>query len=169
MRRFAKQSNASASISIGAPGAALRAEHEPKVCCLWPWTTRTVGEVGELALFDGFPGDIIRSKRGLDPPGDQMTGSIGHAKSDEQIAATFDVMRQLRPDIERDDYVALISGLMQSDGVRLQIQLISKVTRGESASLPGAVRYRMPPLLDHAPTPLVNVGRTRHPRRQVNP
>jgi GNAT superfamily N-acetyltransferase len=41
------------------------------------------------------------------------------AESDERIAATFDVMRQLRPDLVRETYVAQIRGLMASDGYRL--------------------------------------------------
>jgi hypothetical protein len=38
------------------------------------------------------------------------------AESDEGIAATFDVMRQLRPDLARETYVARIRGLRESDG-----------------------------------------------------
>jgi ribosomal protein S18 acetylase RimI-like enzyme len=48
-----------------------------------------------------------------------MPLSIEHAVSDEQIAATFEVMRQLRPQLEPDGYVALVRGLMRSDGVKL--------------------------------------------------
>jgi ribosomal protein S18 acetylase RimI-like enzyme len=48
-----------------------------------------------------------------------MTASIDHALSDEQIAATYEVMRQLRPQLRRDAYVARIRGLMESDGVSL--------------------------------------------------
>lgn len=44
---------------------------------------------------------------------------ITHAETDEQIAATFDVMRQLRPHLEREDYVANIRDVMISDGLRL--------------------------------------------------
>ena len=44
---------------------------------------------------------------------------IEHAESDEQIAATFDVMRQLRPHLVREEYVPLIRALMASDGFRL--------------------------------------------------
>lgn len=44
---------------------------------------------------------------------------IEHAESDEQIAATFDVMRQLRPHLVREAYVPLIRSLMASDGFRL--------------------------------------------------
>lgn len=48
-----------------------------------------------------------------------MTLLIEHAVSDEQIAATFEVMRQLRPQIERTSYVSLIRDLMASDNLKL--------------------------------------------------
>ncbi|MHA6204705.1 GNAT family N-acetyltransferase [Dyella soli] len=48
-----------------------------------------------------------------------MTTQLFHADTDEQIAATFDVMQQLRPHLERPQYGALIRGLMASDGLRL--------------------------------------------------
>ena len=48
-----------------------------------------------------------------------MTFLIEHAVSDEQIAATFDVMRQLRPNIEKASYVPLIRDLMASDNLKL--------------------------------------------------
>lgn len=48
-----------------------------------------------------------------------MSLTIDHALSDQQIAATFEVMRQLRPHLEPDTYVELIRGLIRSDGVRL--------------------------------------------------
>jgi GNAT superfamily N-acetyltransferase len=44
---------------------------------------------------------------------------IERVETDEQIAATFDVMRQLRPHLEREAYVPLIRALMASDGFRL--------------------------------------------------
>ena len=44
---------------------------------------------------------------------------IHTAETDEQIAATYDVMQQLRPDIPRDQYLARVRALMQSDGFRL--------------------------------------------------
>ena len=44
---------------------------------------------------------------------------IEHAESDEQIAATFEVMRQLRPHLIEKEYVPLIRALMSSDGFRL--------------------------------------------------
>ncbi len=48
-----------------------------------------------------------------------MSVTILHAETDEQILATFDVMRQLRPQMERDGYVALIRELMASDGLKM--------------------------------------------------
>jgi GNAT superfamily N-acetyltransferase len=44
---------------------------------------------------------------------------IHPAESDDQIAATFDVMHQLRPHLVREEYVARIRALMASDGFRL--------------------------------------------------
>ena len=44
---------------------------------------------------------------------------IEHAESDEQIAATFEVMRQLRPHLVAEEYVAQIRALGASDGFRL--------------------------------------------------
>lgn len=48
-----------------------------------------------------------------------MSVTILHVETDEQILATFDVMRQLRPQMERDGYVALIRELMASDGLKM--------------------------------------------------
>lgn len=45
--------------------------------------------------------------------------TIQPAESDEQIAATYDVMRQLRPHLSRKEYVPRIRELMASDGFRL--------------------------------------------------
>ena len=58
---------------------------------------------------------------------------IQNAETDEQIAATFDVMHQLRPHLERDGYVALIRGLMASDGFRLA----AAVDEGEVRAVAG--------------------------------
>lgn len=44
---------------------------------------------------------------------------IQHAETDADIAATFDVMHQLRPHLERDAYVARVRRLMASDGLRV--------------------------------------------------
>lgn len=48
-----------------------------------------------------------------------MAVSVSHATSDEEIAATFEVMRQLRPHVEPGAYVAYVRRLMESDGVKL--------------------------------------------------
>jgi GNAT superfamily N-acetyltransferase len=48
-----------------------------------------------------------------------MAVSIAHAETDAQIAATFEVLSQLRPDLPREDYVATIRALMASDGLRV--------------------------------------------------
>ena len=50
-----------------------------------------------------------------------MTTEIVHAETDDQIAATFGVMQQLRPHLERAGYVATIRGLMASEGLRLLV------------------------------------------------
>ncbi|WP_250626121.1 GNAT family N-acetyltransferase [Pinirhizobacter soli] len=47
-----------------------------------------------------------------------MTIEITHAETDEQIAATFDVVQQLRPHLERANYVSMIRSLMASDGLK---------------------------------------------------
>lgn len=41
------------------------------------------------------------------------------AETDDEIAATFDVMSQLRPALARDAYVPLVRRLMQEEGYRL--------------------------------------------------
>lgn len=48
-----------------------------------------------------------------------MSIEVAHAETDADIAATFDVMHQLRPHLERDGYVARVRQLMASDGLRL--------------------------------------------------
>lgn len=45
--------------------------------------------------------------------------TIEIAETDEQIAATYDVMRQLRAHLAREAYVPAIRALMASDGFRL--------------------------------------------------
>jgi GNAT superfamily N-acetyltransferase len=45
--------------------------------------------------------------------------TISLAETDEQIAATYDVMRQLRPQLVREEYVSAVRALMASDGFRL--------------------------------------------------
>lgn len=44
---------------------------------------------------------------------------VEHAETDEQIAATYEVMRQLRPHLVREDYVPAVRALMASEGFRL--------------------------------------------------
>jgi GNAT superfamily N-acetyltransferase len=41
------------------------------------------------------------------------------ARSDAEIAATFEVMHQLRPHLRREDYVATMHALRASDGLEL--------------------------------------------------
>lgn len=48
-----------------------------------------------------------------------MKIEIVHAETDEQIEATFDVVLQLRPHLERSNYVATIRSLMASDGLKV--------------------------------------------------
>jgi GNAT superfamily N-acetyltransferase len=45
--------------------------------------------------------------------------TIGHAGTDADIAASFEVMRQLRPHLEADAYVGRVRQLMESEGLRL--------------------------------------------------
>ena len=55
--------------------------------------------------------------------------TIEPASSDEQIAATFDVMKQLRPHLDRDEYVATVRALQASDGFRLVALIDDGVVR----------------------------------------
>jgi hypothetical protein len=48
-----------------------------------------------------------------------MMINIAHAETDDQIDATFEVMQQLRPHLERTEYVPLIRRLMASDGLKI--------------------------------------------------
>ena len=50
-----------------------------------------------------------------------MAIALDLAETDEAIAATFGVMRQLRPHLEAHTYVAQMRGLMQSEGLRLLV------------------------------------------------
>jgi len=50
-----------------------------------------------------------------------MTINITHAETDNEIAATFDVMRQLRPHLERVQYVPLMRSLMASERLKLLV------------------------------------------------
>ena len=58
-----------------------------------------------------------------------MTLNIAHAETDDQIAATFEVMQQLRPHLERTQYVPMIRSLMASDGLRLLAVLEDNIVR----------------------------------------
>lgn len=44
---------------------------------------------------------------------------IRHAETDADIAATFDVMHQLRPHLTREEYVSRVRELIASDGLRV--------------------------------------------------
>lgn len=58
-----------------------------------------------------------------------MTLSIAHVETDDDIAATFEVMQQLRPDLEESRYVPMIRRLMASDGLKLLALLEDSVVR----------------------------------------
>ena len=58
-----------------------------------------------------------------------MTLNISHAETDDQIAATFEVMQQLRPHLEQAQYVPMIRSLMASDGLRLLALLEENIVR----------------------------------------
>lgn len=45
--------------------------------------------------------------------------NIEIAETNEQIAATYDVMRQLRPHLSHEEYVPTVRAMMASDGYRL--------------------------------------------------
>lgn len=59
--------------------------------------------------------------------------NVTHAETDDQIAATFDVMQQLRPHLKRSQYVARIRGLMASDGLKLLALSVEGVVRAVAA------------------------------------
>ena len=58
-----------------------------------------------------------------------MTLNITHAETDDQIAATFEVMQQLRPHLEKAHYVPMIRSLMASDGLKLLVLSEGNVVR----------------------------------------
>jgi len=62
-----------------------------------------------------------------------VTIQILQAESDAQIAASFEVMRQLRPHLVHDEYVPLIRNLMASDGLRLTTLLEEGEVRAVAA------------------------------------
>lgn len=62
-----------------------------------------------------------------------MATSIAHATTDDEIASTFEVMRQLRPHLERDQYVGLIRSLMAGEGLKLLALSDEAVVRAVAA------------------------------------
>ncbi len=48
-----------------------------------------------------------------------MESVVGVAETDGEILATYAVMRQLRPALKREEYVAVVRGLMDREGYRL--------------------------------------------------
>ena len=62
-----------------------------------------------------------------------MEPVVAHAQTDEEIAATFEVMRQLRPDLAPDRYVAQVRSLMDSEGLRLLAVIDEGTVRGVAA------------------------------------
>ena len=62
-----------------------------------------------------------------------MEPVVAHAQTDEEIAATFEVMRQLRPDLAADRYVAQVRSLMDSEGLRLLAVIDEGTVRGVAA------------------------------------
>lgn len=48
-----------------------------------------------------------------------MAALISVAETDGEILATYAVMRQLRPALEREEYVAVVRGLMGREGYRV--------------------------------------------------
>ena len=58
-----------------------------------------------------------------------MAIALEPAQTDEAIAATFDVMRQLRPHLEAHAYVTQMRGLMQSEGLRLLVARVDGEVR----------------------------------------
>lgn len=59
-----------------------------------------------------------------------MEPLLALAQSDEAIAATFEVMRQLRPELAAERYVGQIRALMDSEGLRLLTVSDDGVVRG---------------------------------------
>jgi ribosomal protein S18 acetylase RimI-like enzyme len=66
--------------------------------------------------------------------------TIRVTETDAEIAATWDVMRQLRTHLDRESYVARIRGMMTTDGYRL----VSLVENGEVCAVAG---YRIMDML----------------------
>ncbi len=59
----------------------------------------------------------------------ELSISISQALTDDQILATRDVMRQLRPAIAADAYLPTVKRMMQSDGYQLAALLDCGVVR----------------------------------------
>jgi GNAT superfamily N-acetyltransferase len=66
--------------------------------------------------------------------------SIAHAETDVEIAASFDVMRQLRPQLDADGYVGRVRQLMSSEGLRL-------LTLREDGTVRAVAAYRVMDML----------------------
>lgn len=64
---------------------------------------------------------------------------ITHPQTDDEILATWEVMHQLRPHIAREEYVAIVRGMMESDGYRLA----AVVDDGEVRAVAGYRYMRM--------------------------
>lgn len=64
---------------------------------------------------------------------------ITQPQTDHEILATWEVMHQLRPHIAREDYVAIVRGMMESDGYRLA----AVVDDGEVRAVAGYRYMRM--------------------------
>lgn len=64
---------------------------------------------------------------------------ITQAQTDDEILATWEVMNQLRPHIAREEYVAIVRGMMERDGYRLA----AVVDDGEVRAVAGYRYMRM--------------------------
>lgn len=64
---------------------------------------------------------------------------ITQPQTDDEILATWEVMHQLRPHIAREEYVAIVRGMMESDGYRLA----AVVDDGEVRAVAGYRYMRM--------------------------
>ncbi|MEI7037565.1 GNAT family N-acetyltransferase [Fulvimonas yonginensis] len=62
-----------------------------------------------------------------------MEPRLDHARTDDEITATFEVMRQMRPELVADGYLARIRALMDHEGLRLLALSDDGVVRGVAA------------------------------------
>lgn len=62
-----------------------------------------------------------------------MEPVLAHAQTDQDIAASYEVMRQLRPHLTADGYLARVRALMASEGLRLLTLSHEGVVRGVAA------------------------------------